>query len=676
MDFFAEYIQPLTEWLRANPGWALFFTFLISLTESLAIIGSIIPGSVSMTAIGILAGSGVMRIDLTLIAATLGAIAGDSLSYFIGYYYSNSLYEKWPFRTYPKLLIYGTQFFQSHGGKSVLIGRFVGPLRSIIPVVAGIVRMQQWRFLLANVVSAIGWSVLYVFPGILIGAASHELSPEVATRLFIIILVGLALVWLLGIVIKWVLLHINNYTKQLVSTFWGGLANRKGFRSIYAAFTPREELEHFDTGMLVLTALFAALMVVSILACATSSELGRLNYAINYFFQTLQTIHLRHVFTIISQFISYWSSAMLITGYAVICLYTKAYKALFYFLALVSSAMVTYLGLDVFITSLSPLYSDHFQNGAVTAFNQLILTTTLYLYLSLHKGELNASFIYVCRSLLLALLLLSGISTLYLGYLWVSDVVTAWFIGIFIALLVFLLYRAKIHSNTEITLTNTTIGVLLSIIILTPSLLYVAKFRKQVYLPELFSEELLIEDEQWWDQKNPVIPLYRYNRLGSPANLMNIQYQGSLKHLQNSLKDYGWVQQSDTFFRKLLQKVDPEKNTIKLPLFTQLYNNKPPKLLMTYRLKQKGYVIALRVWESDYNLTDFENPLWVGSIEITAMNGKPLSMPASYYPDPMTYLLPALDDFCLRRLQLTEKRIKKTALPVLPYILLIREKSN
>ena len=199
MNLFADYIHPLTGWLQAHPSWALFITFFIAMAESLAIIGSIVPGSVTMTAIGILAGSGVMRIDLTLIASTLGAVCGDSLSYALGYFYSDKLLYIWPFKKYPQWLHYGKDFFSRHGGKSVLIGRFVGPLRSIIPVIAGIMHMKQWRFLIANIISAIGWSFLYVMPGVLIGAAGHELSAESATRLFIIILILLFAIWLLSL---------------------------------------------------------------------------------------------------------------------------------------------------------------------------------------------------------------------------------------------------------------------------------------------------------------------------------------------------------------------------------------------------------------------------------------------------------------------------------------------
>jgi len=163
MQIFAEYVQPATVWLTNNPHWALAITFIISFSESLAIIGSIVPGSVTMTAVGIMAGSGVMRIDLTLLAAILGAVFGDSASYFLGYYFSDRLSKIWPFKKHPKWLDYGEDYFRKHGGKSVLIGRFIGPLRAIIPVVAGMMKMRQDKFLVANVI------------GILIGAASSEL---------------------------------------------------------------------------------------------------------------------------------------------------------------------------------------------------------------------------------------------------------------------------------------------------------------------------------------------------------------------------------------------------------------------------------------------------------------------------------------------------------------------
>ncbi len=186
MHLFTDYIQPLSFWLYHHPHWALFITFLVSFSESLAIIGSIIPGSVTMTAIGMLAGSGVMSISLTLCAAILGAICGDSASYTLGYAFKDKLVHFWPFCRYPNWLKYGKDYFVKHGSISVLVGRFVGPLRSIIPVIAGMMGMNRWQFFLANTISAIGWSIVYILPGVLIGFAGSELSAESATRLLLL----------------------------------------------------------------------------------------------------------------------------------------------------------------------------------------------------------------------------------------------------------------------------------------------------------------------------------------------------------------------------------------------------------------------------------------------------------------------------------------------------------
>ena len=252
MHLFTDYIQPLTLWLHDHPNLALFITFFIALTESLAIVGSIVPGSVTMTAIGILAGSGVMRIDLTFLAATLGAIAGDSTSYLIGYAFSDRLTSIWPFNRYPNWLTYGKEYFARHGGKSVLIGRFVGPLRSIIPVIAGMMHMSHWRFYASNILSAIGWSALYVLPGVLIGAASSELSPERATRLFLLILFSLAGLWLLSVGIKWLFIRINRLLRTYLHNFWLWATSKHYLSAPVKFLTPKDEENHYPTMVLLI----------------------------------------------------------------------------------------------------------------------------------------------------------------------------------------------------------------------------------------------------------------------------------------------------------------------------------------------------------------------------------------------------------------------------------------
>lgn len=215
-----ETLQHITAWLHLNPHWAGIITFLISFAESLAVIGSIVPGSVTMTAIGILIGSGVIPATSTFLFAILGAIAGDSGSYYLGYYFNDKLHQLWPFSKHPNLLASGQYFFNEHGGKSVFIGRFLGPLRAVVPVVAGMMKMKQNRFLLANVTSAIIWSFLYILPGVFIGFASKDLSKEAASRFIVYILIALVIAWTCIYLLKKIIYFVSKFIHEHTKILW------------------------------------------------------------------------------------------------------------------------------------------------------------------------------------------------------------------------------------------------------------------------------------------------------------------------------------------------------------------------------------------------------------------------------------------------------------------------
>src|SRR5690242_7956049 len=127
----SDIINSILQWLNTHPQTAGFATFIISAIESIAIIGTIIPGSVMMTAIGTLAGAGVIPLWPTMIWAILGAIAGDGVSYWLGHYFKDRIHDIWPFKQHPAILEKGELFFYKHGAKSVFIGRFVGPVRAL-----------------------------------------------------------------------------------------------------------------------------------------------------------------------------------------------------------------------------------------------------------------------------------------------------------------------------------------------------------------------------------------------------------------------------------------------------------------------------------------------------------------------------------------------------------------
>jgi membrane protein DedA with SNARE-associated domain len=175
--------------------------FLVAFAESMALIGVLVPGVVLMFGFGALIGTGVLPFWPVVSAAILGAIAGDGLSYWLGKHYQQQISGLWPLSRHPEMLANGRAFFQRHGGKSVLLGRFFGPVRAVIPLVAGMLRMPSGRFLLSNIASALAWGPIYLLPGMVFGA-SMELAAEVALRLALLFVLSLMTIWLVVVALR------------------------------------------------------------------------------------------------------------------------------------------------------------------------------------------------------------------------------------------------------------------------------------------------------------------------------------------------------------------------------------------------------------------------------------------------------------------------------------------
>lgn len=164
-------IQALTAWLAANPAWVTGAIFITSLLESLAMAGLLVPGVAILFAVAVLAGkAGIPAVEILAWGAA-GAIIGDGLSFWLGRQFRGRLHQVWPFRRYPEMIRRAERLFIRHGGKSVVIGRFVGPVRPVIPMVAGAFNMPARRFGLVNVSSALAWAPFYLLPGYSVGMA-------------------------------------------------------------------------------------------------------------------------------------------------------------------------------------------------------------------------------------------------------------------------------------------------------------------------------------------------------------------------------------------------------------------------------------------------------------------------------------------------------------------------
>lgn len=183
--------------LSAHAKWAGPAMFVVSFGESLAFLSLFFPGTTLLLAAGTLVPSGVLPVAPVLVGAIAGAVAGDGVSYWVGRRFGYTVSRVWPFTRHPRLLPTGVSFFAKHGDVSVFIGRFFGPVRAVVPLVAGVLRMRPVRFWIANIGSALIWAPALLLPGVAFGhlvehfGLKHLLVPLAATLVAIAILAGL-----------------------------------------------------------------------------------------------------------------------------------------------------------------------------------------------------------------------------------------------------------------------------------------------------------------------------------------------------------------------------------------------------------------------------------------------------------------------------------------------------
>jgi membrane protein DedA with SNARE-associated domain len=178
-------VQPTLDFITAHSGWAFPVMFITSFGESFAFLGLLFPGTSILIVAGTLMSAGSLPYWPVLAGAIIGAVLGDSVSFWLGRRYGGELGRVWPFTRNPDLLPNGMRFFAKHGGKSVFIGRFFGPVRAVIPLAAGVLRMPRGLFWLANVTSAIVWAPMLVFAGDTVGDVGGQLIGAGNTALLV-----------------------------------------------------------------------------------------------------------------------------------------------------------------------------------------------------------------------------------------------------------------------------------------------------------------------------------------------------------------------------------------------------------------------------------------------------------------------------------------------------------
>ena len=196
LEVFHHFSQWLEHFLAtvSNNFWlSELFIFLVAIGECVFLLGLFVPSTPVLLLTGGLIAHGDLPFWPIYLAAVIGAVIGDTISYWFGRLLEHRIKEIWPFRNYQEQISRGEAFFARHGGKSVFIGRFIPGVKAVVPGIAGMLGMPWPRFFIINVVSAFAWAAAHLLPGMLLTdwLKSMGLSLELVIVVGTLVLTGL-----------------------------------------------------------------------------------------------------------------------------------------------------------------------------------------------------------------------------------------------------------------------------------------------------------------------------------------------------------------------------------------------------------------------------------------------------------------------------------------------------
>ena len=162
---FQDVTSSILDFVRDNQAWAPVIVAALAFGESLAVVSVFIPATVILVGIGALIGAAGLNFYPIWAGAVIGAFLGDWVSYEVARHFGERIQHAWPLNRQPQLVARAENLMRRFGAWGVFLGRFFGPLRALVPLVAGIFEMPRFLFQMANLASAIVWATGLLLPG-------------------------------------------------------------------------------------------------------------------------------------------------------------------------------------------------------------------------------------------------------------------------------------------------------------------------------------------------------------------------------------------------------------------------------------------------------------------------------------------------------------------------------
>jgi membrane protein DedA with SNARE-associated domain len=180
LDSLREFLGWAAETMRVftlnNKEWAPLIIFTLAFFESIAVISILIPATVILIGLGAVVQIGGLPLVPLIASAVVGAFLGDWVSYMLGRWFKAPLLRSWPLNRMQDTVMKVETLFAKYGWATYFFGRFLGPIRAVFPLFAGIMHMPLAIFLIVNAVSAAAWATLVLGGGVLLGESFNTIK--------------------------------------------------------------------------------------------------------------------------------------------------------------------------------------------------------------------------------------------------------------------------------------------------------------------------------------------------------------------------------------------------------------------------------------------------------------------------------------------------------------------
>jgi membrane protein DedA with SNARE-associated domain/membrane-associated phospholipid phosphatase len=605
--------------IGSHPHWALLAVFIVACAESLALVGAVVPAAIVMFAAGALIGAGALELWITLAAAVAGAVLGDGLSYELGRSRESTI-RAWPvFQRFGRPIARAEAFLKDHGGKSILLARFVAPVRAFVPLLAGFGRMPRSRFYTVNVASALLWAPVHILPGVLFGVSLH-VAEAVSGRLALIVLLLAALIWGVVWLMTTALRYVLPWARQLRDMVVARSRGRENLpaRAALALLDPARPNSHalLFASVLILAAGWLFLGVVE--DVVAKDTLVQVDLAVFHFLQQLRTGTIDRVMIVITGMGSVGVLLPLAVTVALWLLWRRSWRTAAYWVGVAAFGEVLVQLLKFTLGRRRPL--DLYTGAELFSFpsGHAVVSTVMLGFLAFLMSRRQAMGTRLVIATLAGLYVaLVAFSRLYLGAHWLSDVVGGISLGVAWVAVVAMVYT---HRGVQEDFRPRELMLLVAVVLaLFGAVWSTVRAAADLKRYAVVDQARLVSANQWLDSGWRSLPARRVDVAGGPEEAFDLQWACGEADIAALLGGLSWQPAPAWSLQNAMAWLAPHSALADHPVLPRFDRGNASRLVFVRATGRPDEREVLRLWRSDVRLTVVAAgaaplPVWYGAV--------------------------------------------------------------